>query len=69
LQAFQSTPPRGGELSTANFPEKKGQNALQREALSFRLTRHCTLGTGFLQLIQPAGLHIARESPRENLFA
>jgi hypothetical protein len=66
---FQSTPPRGGELSTANFLEKKGQIALQREASTFRPTCHFALSADSLQLIQPAGLHIIRESPRKNLFA
>ena len=66
---FQSTPPRGGELFTAIFLEKKGQNALQRGASTFRLTRRYALRAGSLQVIQPPGLDIARESPRENLFA
>ena len=66
---FQSTPPRGGEPPPANFLKKKGQIALQREASTFRMTCHYAPGAGSLQLIDPAGLHDSRESPRENLFA
>ncbi|MGO8736893.1 MAG: hypothetical protein ACLQVM_29345 [Terriglobia bacterium] len=66
---FQSTPPRGGELPTANFLKKKGQIALQREASTFRLICYHVFGAGSLQLIDAAGLRDARESPRENLVA
>ena len=41
---FQSTPPRGGRLSTANFIEEKSQIALQREASDFGLARRCRVG-------------------------
>lgn len=67
--AFQSTPPRGGELSTANLLEKKGQNGLQREASTFIFTCRYPLSAESPQLMQPPGVRIARESPRKNLFA
>ena len=48
---FQSTPPRGGELSTPNFVEKKSQIALHRVSATFSMTRQYHLGADSLQLI------------------